>query len=351
MSKVERLNARVSRLLTAAVQEVLEAVRETVSEYQEKTARTQRENERLRRKLQELQELTSNRHTGAEESAVCRNAVKRTESDSLTSGTGDVTQKDGEFKLETGSGKDKPNANPVVSHAVHSSSQSCFEDSELNAQTTASQFSIRTKISVSDYVSHDATPPEQTRIISADFTPSVIKTEAESEEYRDYTSQALIYQTEQMTTQSTSCALVPFALNGSLQRLMTEDMEQIDAVLDSTEARGDELLNGLSYRRSGCGFRMRRAEKRFCCALCGRTFSHAGDFKKHKRVHTGEKPYLCTLCGKRFSQSGYLKIHQRYHTGEKPYTCSTCGKRFSHSSNYKKHQQTHIAQSLGANLL
>lgn len=53
MSKVERLNARVSKLLTAAVQEVLEAVRETVSEYQEKTARTQRENERLRLKLQD----------------------------------------------------------------------------------------------------------------------------------------------------------------------------------------------------------------------------------------------------------------------------------------------------------
>lgn len=227
-------------------------------------------------------------------------------------------------------------------------SQSCFEDPEPNVQTTASQFSIRAKVSVSDYVSHNATPPEQTRTLAADFTQSVIKTEAESEEYRDY---ALIYQTEQMAAQSTSCAVVPFALNGSLQRLMTEDMEQIGAVLDGTEARGDELLNGLSYRRSGCGFRMRRVEKRFCCALCGRTFSHAGDFKKHKRVHTGEKPYLCTLCGKRFSQSGYLKIHQRYHTGEKPYTCSTCGKRFSHSSNYKKHQQTHIAQSLGANLL
>ncbi|KAK3528958.1 hypothetical protein QTP70_014134 [Hemibagrus guttatus] len=348
MSKVERLNARVSKLLAVAVQEVLEAVRETVSEYQEKTARTQRENERLRRKLQELQELTSSRHAGAEE-AVSHNAVKQTESDSFIIGQ-DVTQKDGEFKLETGNDKGQPNASPVISHVVQAS-QSCFEDPEPNVQTTASQFSIRAKISVSDYVAHNATPPEQTRTVAADFTQSVIKTEAESEEYHDYASQALIYQTEQMTTQSTSCAVVPFALNGSLQRLMTEDMEQIGTVLDGTEGRGDELLNGLSYRRSGCGFRMRRVEKRFCCTLCGRTFSHAGDFKKHKRVHTGEKPYLCTLCGKRFSQSGYLKIHQRYHTGEKPYACNTCGKRFSHSSNYKKHQQTHIAQSLGANLL
>ncbi|KAL0984484.1 hypothetical protein UPYG_G00142100 [Umbra pygmaea] len=56
MSKIERLNARVAKLLTVAVNEVLDIVKETVSEYQEKTARTQRENESLRRRLQELQE-------------------------------------------------------------------------------------------------------------------------------------------------------------------------------------------------------------------------------------------------------------------------------------------------------
>lgn len=59
MSKLERLNARVAKLLTEAVQEVLEMVKETVSEYQEKTTRTQRENESLKRRLQELQEKIS----------------------------------------------------------------------------------------------------------------------------------------------------------------------------------------------------------------------------------------------------------------------------------------------------
>lgn len=56
MSKLERLNARLTKLLTEAVQEVLEVVKETVSEYQEKTARTQRENESLKRRLQELRD-------------------------------------------------------------------------------------------------------------------------------------------------------------------------------------------------------------------------------------------------------------------------------------------------------
>lgn len=289
--------------------------------------------------------------TGAEE-AISYNVAKQTESDSLSSGQDDVTQ-DSEFKQEMRSNRDGPNTSPEVSHVCVNSSQPCFEASEPKVQTTPSQFSVRAKISVSDYISHDAPLPEQSKHVATEFTQSVIKTEAESEEYHDYAPQTLIYQTDQMMMQNSqsSCTIVPFALDGSLQTLMTEDMEQIGAVLDSTEVRCEELLNGLSYRRSGCGFRMRRAEKRFCCALCGRTFSHAGDFKKHKRVHTGEKPYLCTLCGKRFSQSGYLKIHQRYHTGEKPYACGTCGKRFSHSSNYKKHQQTHITRSLCTNLV
>lgn len=82
--------------------------------------------------------------------------------------------------------------------------------------------------------------------------------------------------------------------------------------------------------------------KHYSCSLCGRTFRHAGDYKKHNRVHTGEKPYCCMVCGKSFSQSGYLTVHLRYHTGEKPFGCSLCGKSFSHSSNMKKHQQTHL---------
>ncbi|XP_071318115.1 uncharacterized protein [Trachinotus anak] len=63
MSKLERLNARVAKLLTEAVQEVLEVVKETVSEYQQKTVRTQRENESLKRRVQELQDKITKEST------------------------------------------------------------------------------------------------------------------------------------------------------------------------------------------------------------------------------------------------------------------------------------------------
>lgn len=64
MSKIERLNDRLAKLLTQAVQEVLELVKETVSEYQQKTVRTQRENASLKRKLQELQSTISKETAG-----------------------------------------------------------------------------------------------------------------------------------------------------------------------------------------------------------------------------------------------------------------------------------------------
>uniref|UniRef100_A0A674DQS9 C2H2-type domain-containing protein n=1 Tax=Salmo trutta TaxID=8032 RepID=A0A674DQS9_SALTR len=131
-----------------------------------------------------------------------------------------------------------------------------------------------------------------------------------------------------------NCSGEPFALGNNAE-----------SALD----RFEEQHNTLPFRKSfggAGGLRILQrhlgSEKRYCCPLCGRCFSHAGDFKKHKRVHTGEKPYCCSVCGKRFSQSGYLKIHQRYHTGERPYGCTQCGKRFSHSSNFKKHQLTHL---------
>lgn len=65
MAKLERLNARVAKLLTEAVDEVLEMVKQTVSEYQERTLRTQRENESLKRKLQELKDLSARDSIGA----------------------------------------------------------------------------------------------------------------------------------------------------------------------------------------------------------------------------------------------------------------------------------------------
>ncbi|GLD57389.1 zinc finger protein 8-like protein [Lates japonicus] len=234
MSKIERLNARVEKLLCKAVQEVLEVVRETVSEYQEKTARTQRENQSLKRRLQELQDKINSEINGTVpqiSSAAQQTRVEQSEKEELEEDTELLTA-------------DKDIAGVIFS---------------LGRNGTEEPLSQR-------YTNTNSTGAEK-----------------------------------QHTTQT------------------------------STKAGS-----------SDSGAFQRNVRKVYCCSLCGRTFRHAGDYKKHSRVHTGEKPYCCSVCGKRFSQSGYLTVHLRYHTGEKPFGCSHCGKSFSHSSNMKKHQQTHL---------
>ncbi|KAJ8414167.1 hypothetical protein AAFF_G00050370 [Aldrovandia affinis] len=54
MTRLQLLNAFLTERLMVAVQEILEVVGNTMSEYQEETARTKRENESLRWKLREV---------------------------------------------------------------------------------------------------------------------------------------------------------------------------------------------------------------------------------------------------------------------------------------------------------
>ena len=55
------------------------------------------------------------------------------------------------------------------------------------------------------------------------------------------------------------------------------------------------------------------------CSKCMKTFSQAGNLKKHERTRTGEKPFKCSECDKSFSKSDHLNKHDRFHTVEKPF--------------------------------
>lgn len=85
-------------------------------------------------------------------------------------------------------------------------------------------------------------------------------------------------------------------------------------------------------------------EKQNQCSLCGRTFSHAGNLKRHLMIHTGVKPHQCTTCGMNFRSSSDLSVHQITHTGEKPHQCSHCGKTFNLMYNLKRHRMIHSGE-------
>ncbi|KAF7662961.1 hypothetical protein LDENG_00221880 [Lucifuga dentata] len=85
-------------------------------------------------------------------------------------------------------------------------------------------------------------------------------------------------------------------------------------------------------------------EKAHSCSYCGKRFSRADLLKSHKRTHTGERPYSCNICSKTYAHPSQLRIHKRVHTGERPYSCAYCGKRFNEHNQLKVHLRTHTGE-------
>ncbi|XP_010770967.1 zinc finger protein 181-like [Notothenia coriiceps] len=333
MSDIDCLNARVEKLLCEAVQEVLEVVKETVSEYQEKTARTQRENQSLKRKLQELQEKIYLESNGTMAQLSHRSLIEQRQKEKLAE----------DFELIT-SDKDIALISPSYS----------FEDLDSEASLAAPCLShganTHTHLGGDDLNNLRALLTETNNRLAfsnhVDLSENLHKMKREPTSDEDSIHTTNCFYDDAGTSTASSHRLNSehpqgHSVSSLEQNGTSEPPSQRDDNTNSVSAKKQQTNHTIAVA-SGSRVFQRNDRKHYSCLLCGRTFRHAGDYKKHNRVHTGEKPYCCSVCGKRFSQSGYLTVHQRFHTGEKPFACTQCDKSFSHSSNLKKHQQTHL---------
>ncbi|XP_054454987.1 zinc finger protein 177-like isoform X2 [Anoplopoma fimbria] len=345
MSKIERLNSRVEKLLSKAVQEVLEAVKETVSEYQEKTTRTQRENHSLKRRLQELQE----RFDLESSNGIVAQTSPASQQDDAELQLMERKQKEEDTELIC-SDKDIAVICPSYSfqHLSCEASITPLATSCLTPTTaqhsggdkpnnpTALKTETERGLSMSNHAGSIT--------ITMSGNDHTMKVEPMLDEGVMRTTNDFYEDAGASFTSSHRLNLEPPQADSALYGQSEEQLSQRhdDPNCVGAETHRNTAQTNTNACASGSKAFPRNVRKQYCCSLCGRTFRHAGDYKKHSRVHTGEKPYCCSVCGKGFSQSGYLTVHQRYHTGEKPFGCSHCGKSFSHSSNMKKHQQTHL---------
>ncbi|XP_072312627.1 uncharacterized protein [Eucyclogobius newberryi] len=335
MSKLQHLNARVAKLLTQAVYEVLDAVKETVSDYQEKTARTERENESLKRRLQELSEEIAQERLGLNTEHITENHLPQNHiaehAEQTISGC----------KFYNDVYGDEPNntiMSPAQSHTEAFGSQGDEETSIVKEEdfSNTAQMSDDASQSINLAPAINMGTSQSGSVTEANLS---IKQEPGPFETKDYSScVGLSYNSFHQT--STQPARAQVAAEVSQPALSA--YSSIAMSRGNMHSNINRICIDTTKGRMGCF----QSEDLHVCVICGKTFSRVGNLRIHQRCHTGEKPYGCVLCGRRFTQAGDLKKHKRVHTGEKPYFCTHCGKSFSRRENLKRHQRIHIGETL-----
>ena len=93
-------------------------------------------------------------------------------------------------------------------------------------------------------------------------------------------------------------------------------------------------------------------DKPFECAQCGDMDSGVQKFQNHMRKHKTQKIVSkCELCEFETPHAGNLKRHVKLHTAVKPKksksfkTCEPCGKTFDRKDNFDRHMKAHLKES------
>ena len=139
-----------------------------------------------------------------------------------------------------------------------------------------------------------------------------------------------------------------YAEAGEETETVTEVQESVLPAQD--EVAGDDADNGageadniVTEASSSTVGQSGKAEKRFKCTVCEKSYARKQYLREHQKAHLFRQNFKCTKCDKSFNHKCILKQHEqeKHASDEDKILCPKCGKQFRSQTNLKNHMVLH----------
>ncbi|XP_041673037.1 gastrula zinc finger protein XlCGF57.1-like [Cheilinus undulatus] len=348
MSSIQLLRVLVNERLSAAAEEIFEAVKKTIAGYEEEIQISRRE---IRRQRKILQTVSKDQINSSEPPQLTLSVWDEEWSPSLDHSN--VSQQPPQTEKIQEDPPSTQEVEPLQELQEDTTIRFIFTSPYVKSELDELQTDFQNIKTEGDPLPSTSAEQNQTKVEDEDGASDVSSvTDHSDEEWRG----AAISHDDDSESESSPNRMAPVQPVAPKPQTTKKLKNRISCKICGRAFHATvSLVNHMEVHPKDvcgvCGERLETEEafqvhlkthvKAEICKVCGKCFGASSSLQTHMRIHTGEKPFRCNECGKSFNCRHNMMRHSRIHTGERPYCCTVCGKCFNDYTTLKRHRMTH----------